>query len=297
MNVSVLIITKNRSQLLSIALSSLVGQLSVKDEIIIIDNTSTDATPSIIKSFAHKLHIKYYLSAAHGYPRLYNQAIKRSSCDILVFFDDDCIATPNFIPAIKAAHRKYPHTLIQGLTHSLPKNNLYAEIMGDHYQNWLKSNLLPDKLHLHTFDNKNASIPRTFLLKHGLFNENLTIGSEDIELGFRLYSLGVPILLDRTIIAFHHERDNLKDFLFQHYRIAKSEALVDQKLVHKHIGLVPTRAWQHLSSNIKKEIALVNSGRYNDAIILPILLILLIFTRLYGYIQSTISPSPGENTH
>lgn len=292
MTLSVLIITKNRAQLLSGALLSLVGQLEERDEIVIIDNASTDATPSIIKSFTRKLYIKYYLSHAHGYPRLYNQAIKKSSRDILVFFDDDCIATPGFISAIKLAHHKHPRTLIQGLTHSLPLNNIYAEIMGEHYQNWLKSNLLPDGVGLLTFDNKITSVPRALLIQHGLFDETLSTGSEDIELGHRLRALGVPIRLEPSIMVYHHERDNLKDFLLQHYRIARSEAILDRKSDSTHrVGLVPRRAWLHITSGLKKEIALIKSGRYNDAALLPVLLLLLLFVRLYGYTQTTTFPA------
>lgn len=292
MTLSVLIITKSRAQLLSGALSSLVGQLEECDEIIIVDNASTDATPSIVKTFTRKLHIKYHLSNVHGYPRLYNQAIKKSSRDILVFFDDDCVAAPGFISAIKLAHHKHPRTLIQGLTHSLPLNNIYAEIMGEHYQNWLKSNLLPDGVGLRTFDNKNASIPRALLIQHGLFNETLSTGSEDIELGHRLRAQGIPIRLDSTIVAYHHERDNLKDFLLQHYRIARSEATLDRKSDTTHrIGIMPLRARLHIHSAINKEIALIKSGRYNDAALLPVLLLLLLFVRLYGYTQTTTLPA------
>ena len=54
MTVSVVILTKNRAKLLSRCLTSLANQTILPDEVIKIDNNSTDQSGSIIVGFKNK---------------------------------------------------------------------------------------------------------------------------------------------------------------------------------------------------------------------------------------------------
>jgi len=49
MNISIIIPTKNRSDLLKICLGKVVEQISKNDEVIVIDNGSSDNTKKVIK--------------------------------------------------------------------------------------------------------------------------------------------------------------------------------------------------------------------------------------------------------
>lgn len=285
--VSVLTLTYNRAPLLEKNFSSLIGQLSDKDEIIVINNSSTDHTKQVIEKYKKILPIKNFTAKkGASYGKLYNLAVEKSSKDILIFFDDDCIASKNFIAAIKKAHHLYPRSLLQGLTYSLPKKNIYAEVMGNHYQNWLKSNLIDESNRLKTFDNKNASISRSILFTKYKFNEKLVFGSEDIDLGFRLQKDGIIIQFEPSIVAYHHERSTFKQFLLQHVRIAKSEAILDEnedkKLV---IGFIPKRLKYHILSFFDLEWQLIKEKRIKDSLLHPFLNLLLVATRIYGYAQ------------
>jgi len=137
-------------------------------------------------------------------------------------------------------HQQYPKEIIQGNTYSLPKNNLYAEIMGNHYQKWLKSNSL-NKEELRFLDNKNLAVPEFLVKRYGGFSEKQNLGSEDIEFGLRMRGKGVKIIFQPKAIAYHHERNNFKDFVKQHYRIAQSESKLDKSLKTNidKIGLLP----------------------------------------------------------
>jgi len=286
LSVSIITLTKNRASLLRANLGSLVGQVTKNDEIVIVDNASIDETQSVIVEYKRKLPICYFYTNLQGYPKLYNFAFQQSKKQIIVFFDDDCIADKHFLEQIRSSHAssKNPH-VVQGATSSLPKNNLYAEIMSDHYQNWLKTNTTTNGS-MRTFDNKNASMPRTVFISSGGYSEDLVYGSEDIDLGIRMKNKGVQIIFDPTIIAYHHERSSFDSFIAQHLRIAKSEGVLDKHLSSKDkIRMIPIRKTAlNLVSAARREYYYLRYWRIKDLFLLPCVYIVLALVRVYGYL-------------
>ncbi len=280
---SVITVTKNRAPLLAKALESLVGQCKKGDEVIVVD-ASTDNTPEIVAGYKKRLPLRYIRYFTPGYPAFYNKAARVARGDILVFFDDDCVASRSFLANIRRAHQKNPDSVIQGMTYSIPKGNLYVDIMGDHYQNWLAMMTLSGN-HMKSFDSKNASLPRKLFWQHGGLSSKMHRGSEDIELGMRLRRHGIPILLDRTIIASHHERTTFRSFIAQHKRFAASEGYLDKVLPRSdRLGIVPAKKlFLHLRSFAKRERMLMTSGQWRQALFLPCLYGMLAIIRVWGY--------------
>ncbi len=280
---SIITVTKNRAPLLLLCLNSLVGQCKKGDEIIIVD-ASTDQTPAMIKSYANKLPIRYIRYTKPGYPAFYNKGATHAKGDILVFFDDDCIATPNFLSRIRHAHIQHPNAIIQGMTHSIPKGNLYVDMMGDHYKNWLSMMTLHGN-EMKSFDSKNASIPRALFWNHGGLSPTMTKGSEDIEFGLRLRRSGIHIYFDRTIIASHHERTTWTECIRQHQRFAESEGHLDHILpAHERLGVIPSRKlFLHIRSFFLREFSYISSYQWKNIILFPLLFITLACIRIWGY--------------
>ena len=287
MSVSVIILTMDRTRDLDLCLSSLAGQLRSEDEILVVgDKKTAEADKLVLKQYTHKMPLVYHETAIHGFPRLYNLAIRKSTKDVLIFINDDCEVDANFISSIKRAHVRHPTAVIQGMTHSVPKDNIYVEIMGDNYKNWLSINMLKDKRNrMKTIDNKNVSIPRSVFKKVGYYNETLLGGSEDIEFGVRLHSTGIPIVFDPSIMVYHHERETLRGFINQHIRIAKSESMVDKMLAPAQQVHVFTweKIFLHMSSACRREVYYLRNLRIADSLTLPLLYILLFVIRSYGY--------------
>lgn len=280
---SIITVTKNRSQLLTLCLNSLIGQCKKGDEIIIID-ASSDDTPNVVARLSTKLPLKYIRYLKPGYPAFYNKAAKAAKGDILVFYDDDCVAAPNFLTSIREGHRKHPGCILQGITYSIPRGNLYVDIMGDHYKNWLAAMIIKGN-DMKSFDSKNASMPRALFWQYNGLSPAMYRGSEDIELGIRMRRGGVRILLDRSIVAYHHERTTLKSFLVQHQRFAQSEGYLDHILLpSERLGVIPQKKLLlHIRSFFRRELSLMSNGKLYDACILPIIYILLAIIRISGY--------------
>jgi len=280
---SVITVTKNRAPLLTKCLASLAGQCKKGDEIIVVD-ASTDNTPDVVASFAHTLPIRYIRYLKPGYPAFYNKAAKAARGDILVFFDDDCVATPSFLENIRRAHIRYPDSVIQGLTHSIPRGNLYVDIMGDHYKNWLAAMTITGN-EMKSFDSKNASVPRRVFWTHNGLSPQMSRGSEDIELGLRLRRNGIRIYLDKSIIASHHERTTLISFLMQHKRFAESEGYLDKILPKTdRLGIVPVKKlFLHAVSFTRREMMYIRSHKWKEALLTPLLYTSLALIRVWGY--------------
>jgi len=284
---SIIILTKNRAEFLEKNLISLTKQSVKPTEIIIVNNNSTDNTPEIIKKYQKILPIKDFKNLGSGYAKLYNFGIQKASSKLLCFLDDDCLAEKNWLKYLIEKHQQYPKGIIQGNTYSLPKNNLYAEIMGNHYQNWLKSNLL-SKEELRFLDNKNLAVPEFLIKKYGGFSEKHNLGSEDIEFGLRMRGNGVKIIFQPKAIAYHHERNNFKDFVKQHYRIAQSESKLDKslKIDMNKIGLFPKKkTLMNLMSAFHNENKYLHQKNWTKAVQLPFVYLLLFFIRARGYLK------------
>ena len=100
---SIIIPTRNRSELLRGALQSIVNQTFSKEkfEVIIVDNGSTDNTKQIVETFNVKLpHLTYCFDTTPGLHVGRHNGYKLAKSDILVYADDDIEAFPKWLEGI-----------------------------------------------------------------------------------------------------------------------------------------------------------------------------------------------------
>ena len=94
--ISVVIPTRDRSDLLSLAIQSLLSQTLDKNhfETLIVDNGSTDHTEEIVKKYINQLpNLRYIYAAEPGLHIGRHRGMREAKGDILVFADDDIEAT------------------------------------------------------------------------------------------------------------------------------------------------------------------------------------------------------------
>ncbi|MFA5389077.1 MAG: glycosyltransferase family A protein, partial [Candidatus Omnitrophota bacterium] len=72
-------------------------QTRLPDEVLVVDNNSSDNTREVVDNFNHGLKIKYVLERTQGTSIARNTGIKNASGDIIVFFDDDCVAEKEWL--------------------------------------------------------------------------------------------------------------------------------------------------------------------------------------------------------
>lgn len=111
LDVSVVMCTYNRGEMLRDALASLANQDAgaTSFEVIIVDNNSTDSTKAIVEeSAARYQHWKYVFEPQQGLSYARNSGVARASAQIIAFTDDDVRAATNWVSEIKATLDEHP---------------------------------------------------------------------------------------------------------------------------------------------------------------------------------------------
>ncbi len=284
--ISIVIPTKDRHKLLRNCLLSLNDQSRSVKEIIIVDSSSNKESKKTVTKFKEQLNVKYNYEEAAGYPSAYNKGIKKARGRWIAFLNDDCTVSTNWVNQLYKAIDKHPVDVIQGRSISIPEDNIYAAIMGDHYKNWIQSHLITLN-RLDTFDAKCSIVPKDLFYKKGKFkgfDERLMKGSEDIEMGQRLVQSGVNIIYYPKIISYHKERTTLQEFVSQHWRIAQAESALTKLTSFGHVSIFPSiKTKLNIISFLKREARYIKNFDILYAVYLPFLYTLLFSIRLFGY--------------
>ena len=110
--VSVILATYNRCEVLRGALESLMNQERGADyEIILVDNNSTDETRSMVEAMRKKSgyeNLSYCFEAAQGVAYARNKGISEARGSIIAFTDDDIRPSPNWVLSISEGFKKFP---------------------------------------------------------------------------------------------------------------------------------------------------------------------------------------------
>jgi glycosyltransferase involved in cell wall biosynthesis len=110
-DITVVISTFNRCEMLPAAIESVLTQQAsgLSYELIVVDNNSTDSTKQVVHSFISQGHpnLKYVFEPKQGLSYGRNAGITNARGAIVVFFDDDVRAHPDWLSNIKRAFDLY----------------------------------------------------------------------------------------------------------------------------------------------------------------------------------------------
>ena len=84
------------------------------DEVIAVDNGSSDHTRDIVIGFQEKLNIRYVHEAVKGIPNARNAGISAASGDIIAFIDDDCVADEGWLKNLEIPFIRDPNVGVVG---------------------------------------------------------------------------------------------------------------------------------------------------------------------------------------
>ncbi|HMV70359.1 MAG TPA: glycosyltransferase family A protein, partial [Myxococcota bacterium] len=112
--VSVIIITRDRAPLLRRALAALRDQRRAPDEVVVVDNGSSDDTPEVIREAAAWLPIVHVFEPIAGIPRARNAGAGAATGDLLCYTDDDATADPGWLAAIEDRFQRDPRIGLVG---------------------------------------------------------------------------------------------------------------------------------------------------------------------------------------
>jgi glycosyltransferase involved in cell wall biosynthesis len=227
-DVSVVVPTHNRRQMLIRLLDALAVQCDVDFEVIVIDDCSTDDTAEVLRREAGsgRLALTHDRTATNSGPATArNLGWRRARADLVAFIDDDCVPEPGWLTGLLGAARQ-PRDgggweLVQGATLPFPEQAAgrgpFARFV------WVDQDY-------GRYETCNIAYSRELLVRLGGFDESFgTVGGspvwgEDTDLGWRAREAGARVGFEPTALA--------------HCEVYRSDYVVYLKELRRRGGLV-----------------------------------------------------------
>lgn len=111
MNCSIIICTYNRCESLRRTLSSLCGltiPAGLTWELIVVNNNSSDATPSVCDAFAGRLPLRMVVESKQGLNTARNRGVREAGGAVVAFTDDDVEVDPGWLVKLWSAAEQQP---------------------------------------------------------------------------------------------------------------------------------------------------------------------------------------------
>jgi GT2 family glycosyltransferase len=227
MDISVIIVTYNRCDDLRECLASIFRQTypAGRVEVIVVDDGSTDRTPSLLKQITRRHPRVHCASQANQGPAAArNLGLKRASGEFIFFFDDDCWAEENLLERLMQCAHRHLGVAAFGVT-TIP---IFPQTFFQPLQNFFRNRTLRAKEQtgpasvLRGFGGRlstDCSLVRASAIKAvGGFNVKFKHAGEDPDFWFRMTQQGYALALLNEPLARHHQRKSMVDQVFRHLR-------------------------------------------------------------------------------
>ncbi len=225
LRVTVVIPVYNRSEVVARTLSALSAQTYPHEllTVVVADDGSTEDIQSVVDEW-HPPFEKRYVHQEHngfGAGRARNLGARSTESDVIIFLDSDAIVGPDFVGGHGKWHAANPKAVVIGgrlhlgatgldpdqlATAAVDLDSQSFEDRSD-FRSVLSrrtSNLQATDEAYRAFVSANVSVPSTLFAATGGFDERFRWwGSEDSELGWRLWQSGAAFIDDETTRIYH----------------------------------------------------------------------------------------------
>lgn len=208
LTVSVIVCTRDRPDDFARLLPSLLASKRQPLEIIVVDQSSSDATQSILLGASDSsTRLRYVRTTSRGLSRARNEAIRLAVGDVCAFTDDDCTVAPDWIDWLHAVFESTPDLAIafgklEPIAHDVEREFVpgfepAAPLWTRRPYNLLESGV-----------GANMAIRREVFQRLGEFDEDLGAGAffrsgEDSDFAYRAARSGCLILRDPRGVVVH----------------------------------------------------------------------------------------------
>lgn len=180
--ISAIVPVYNGETYLEEALDSIIHQSHAPDELILIDDGSTDNTKSIAKKYIRKYDLKYYYQSNTGLPSSRNEGIAESNSEYIAFLDADDIWTKDKLRLQHEAFLSNPNLeMVSGKV-----IQFLSPELGTNEENSIKFTAEP----MHFKSPSVSLIKRNLFQSVGLYNRKWKIGA-DMDWYMRSVEMGV----------------------------------------------------------------------------------------------------------
>jgi glycosyltransferase involved in cell wall biosynthesis len=218
--ISVLIATHDRPELLRACLASFAEQtLGPSDfEVVLVDDGSRDPVlPEVVDEFAQRLRIVAVGIRHAGRSAAKNLAVMLARAPVVLFFDDDDRAAPDYLERHLAGHDAQPGEAVAVLGHTdwapeLARSPVMHYVTDVDRMMFAYERLGDGQvLDWRGFWEGRVSCKRSLLVRHGLHDQRLGY-SIDVELAWRLRSAGLRVVYDASAVSLMARPIGVDDF-------------------------------------------------------------------------------------
>jgi glycosyltransferase involved in cell wall biosynthesis len=218
-SVSVVIPTYDRLPLLRRVLAALSEQTYPDVELVVVSDGSTDGTDEYLRSDAKPANVVYVLQTNAGPAAARNTGVRVATGAIVLFVDDDVVASPQLVEQHVSSHCASSHlggrTVVIGPMVTPDDHDMSAwvrweqQMLYKQYDAMDRGDWAPTYRQFYT---GNASVPRASLLELGGFDTTFR-RAEDVELAFRLDGTGHRFVFNRNAVGYHYAERSFTSWL------------------------------------------------------------------------------------
>lgn len=201
--VSLYIPCYNSEKFIKECLDSVINQSYAIDEIIVMDDGSTDKTLEIANAYPVRIICH---KENRGLAACRNTALKEARNDFVASLDADCVADPQWLRLLMQCFVNDDIAGAGGML--IERYNLTAA------DQW-RSVHMPQHWGAEFMENppflygNNTVFNKKLFAKFGLYNENLRINYEDVDLSGRIYNCGFRLIYNPVAVVEHLKKDSI----------------------------------------------------------------------------------------
>jgi glycosyltransferase involved in cell wall biosynthesis len=266
-DITIAVCTRNRGDKLVMCLESITCAIENQDrsvEAIIVDNGSTDNTKEVAQEWAasSRFPARVITEGRPGLSVARNAAIRNARGEIVVFTDDDCTLSSDYLAKLSDHYQQDLETVVRGGRVELGnRDDVNFTTKTDP-----QSARLVDIARVAGFIlGCNMALPRAAIARIGYFDESFGAGAvfrsaEETDFMCRAYIAGIPIEYVPDMIVYHHHgRRSLDEIQKLFFNYCVGNGAMYAKYCSRERRLL-----RHLYWDIRNAIAEMFGGRVFD---------------------------------
>lgn len=214
MKITIIIPCHNEERSIRATVESCLAQTRPADEIVIVNDGSTDTTAEILASFGDKISVINIAVATGNKSHAQEHGLKYISGDVFITTDGDTILDKDFVKYIEQDFRNPNITAVAGYVRSRPYNWLtacraYEYAVGQNLHKLAQQHLR----YLFIIPGAAGAFRANKFFKHITFEHDTL--TEDLDFTYRLHRQNLKVHYDRRLVVFTQDPTTLSGYANQ----------------------------------------------------------------------------------